>query len=304
MAWVLFLVVIPLWAWTKVTKVDAEPSSSRPPETPGTTYLLVGSDSRQGLTASQNRRLGTGGVTVDTGRTDTILMLHIPSGGGPTLLLSIPRDSFVNIPGYGQSKINAAYTIGGPKLLVKTVEANTSVRVDDYIEIGFGGFVKLVDAVGGITICPNQAIDDPKADLNVKKGCQHADGKTALGYSRSRAFPLGDIIRTEHQREVVNATAKKAASWQTVVLPWRYVKVNFSGAESIRVGTNVGPIALTRFAWAVAHINSGKRCVVPYSSLGAATSAGSAVIWDAVKARRLFAHIRKDDTSHIHCRAR
>jgi LCP family protein required for cell wall assembly len=302
LACILFLVLVPIAAWTKVSKVNAEPAGNRPSSTPGTTYLLVGSDSRRGLTASQNQDLGTGGVAVDNGRTDTIMLMHVPSGGGPTLLLSIPRDSFVSIPGFGQNKINAAFSLGGPRLLVRTVESATGVRVDDYVEIGFTGFVKLVNAVGGVTICPNQPINDPKADLQVRKGCQHADGKTALGYSRSRAFPLGDITRAEHQREVVNATAKKAASWQTVVLPWRYWKINFAGAESVRVGLNVGPVAMAKFAWAMAHSNEGKKCIVPYTSLGASTSAGSAVLWDTARARVLFQQIRNDNTKAIRCK--
>jgi LCP family protein required for cell wall assembly len=301
--WVLFLVVVPIVAWTKLAKVDAEPAGARPAATPGTTYLLVGSDSRRGLTAAQNRRLGTGGVSVDSGRTDTILLMHVPSGGGPMLLLSIPRDSYVNIPGYGHNKINAAFSIGGPRLLVKTVEAATHVRVDKYVEIGFAGFVRLVDAVGGITICPRQAIDDPKADLRVRKGCQHADSRKALGYSRSRAFPKGDIVRTLHQREVVNATARKTASWQSVVFPWRYWRINFAAAESVRVGQNVSPLDMLRFAWAMSHSNHGKKCVVPYSSLGTSTSVGSVVTWDQTRANRLFRLIREDDTRAIRCSA-
>ena len=86
------------------------------------------------------------------------------------------------------NKINAAYAIGGPKLLVETVETNTDLRIDNYIEIGFTGFVDIVDAVGGITVCPETAINDPKAGhLKMKKGCQEVDGHTALDYSRSRA---------------------------------------------------------------------------------------------------------------------
>jgi LCP family protein required for cell wall assembly len=301
--WVLFLVIVPIVAWSKVSKVDAEPTGARPAATPGTTYLLVGSDSRRGLTSAENRNLGTGGVSVDGGRTDTILLLHVPAGGGPTLLLSIPRDSYVPIPGYGYNKINSAFAIGGPRLLVRTVEGATHVRVDKYVEIGFAGFVRLVDAVGGITICPRQAIDDPKADLRIRRGCQHADGRTALGYSRSRAFPKGDIIRTLHQREVVNATARKAASWQSVVLPWRYWRINFAAAESVRVGRNVSPLDMVRFAWAMSHSNSAKKCVVPYSSLGTPTSVGSVVTWDPSRANNVFRLIRSDDTSAIRCSA-
>jgi LCP family protein required for cell wall assembly len=300
LVWILFLVLVPIWAWSKISKVDAEPGGDRPSDTGGTTYLLVGSDSREGLTKQQKGELGTGSAAGQ--RTDTILMLHIPDGGGPDLLLSIPRDSYVDIPGHGQNKINAAYAFGGPKLLVQTVEQNTGLRVDDYIEIGFTGFVDIVDAVGGIEVCPKESINDPKAGhLKMHKGCQDVDGHTALSYSRSRHFSNGDITRTEHQREVISQVGKKAASWSTILLPWRYFQVNKAGAESLRIGDNVGPFGLAKFAWAMAHSGDSKRCVVPFSSLGTPTAVGSVVTWDKAKADALFAKIREDDTSDVVC---
>ncbi len=303
LVWVLFLVLVPIWAWSKIDQVDASPNGDRPSDTGGTTYLLVGSDSRAGLSTQQKGELGTGSAAGN--RTDTILMLHIPGGGGPNLLLSIPRDSYVDIPGKGKNKINAAYALGGPKLLVQTVEQNTGIKIDDYIEIGFAGFVDVVDAVGGIQVCPKEAIQDRKAGrLKMRKGCQEIDGRTALGYSRSRAFSNGDITRTEHQREVITQVGKKAASWSTILLPWRYFKVNKAGSESLRIGEDVGPIDLAKFAWAMAHSGDSKRCVVPFSSLSFTTPDGqSAVLWDQAKSKALFASIRDDDTSGAVCDA-
>jgi LCP family protein required for cell wall assembly len=289
--WLVFMVAVPLWAWSQINKVDAEPDGDRPADTAGTTYLLVGSDSRKGVQGK---------------RTDTIILLHVPDGDGPNLLLSIPRDSFVDIPGRGQNKINAAFAFGGPKLLVQTVEQATGVRVDNYVQIGFNGFKDVVDALGGITVCPETAIDDPKAnDLKLKKGCQEVDGRQALGYSRSRAFPLGDITRAEHQREVIAKVGGKAASWQTFVFPWRYWSVNDTAADVLTIGDNVGPVDLMRFAWAMAHTSGKdtKKCVVPFSSLGEATSAGSAVIWDEQRADAVFQAIRDDRTSEAKCSA-
>ena len=303
LVWLLFLIVVPIWAWNHIATVDAEPDGARPEDTSGTTYLLVGSDSREGLSKEQKGDLGTGSASGN--RTDTILLLHIPDGDGPNLLLSIPRDSYVTIPGHGMNKINAAYSIGGPELLVQTVETNTKIHVDDYIEIGFTGFVDIVDAVGGITVCPKQAINDPKAgNLKMKRGCQEVDGHTALSYSRSRAFANGDITRTEHQREVITQVGKEAASWQTIVLPWRYFKVNKAGADCLTIGENVGPFALAKFAWAMAHSGDQKRCVVPFSSLNFTTPDGqSAVQWDERRATALFTSIREDDTSGAQCNA-
>jgi LCP family protein required for cell wall assembly len=303
-AWLLFLVVVPIYAWTKVSKVDAEPSGARPAGGPGTTYLLVGSDSRQGLTPAQKADLGTGSAAGQ--RTDTIILLHVSDSSGPNIMLSIPRDSYVNVPGHGMNKINSAYAFGGPKLLVQTVEQATGVRVDDYVEIGFTGVVDVVDAVGGITVCPKTSINDPKAGhLVMKAGCQDVNGHVALDYSRSRAFPLGDITRAAHQREVIAATGSKAASWQTIVFPWRYWGVNMAGASSVQVGDNVGPFAFARFAWAMAHSGGSgtRRCVVPFSSLGTSTSVGSVVEWNKPKANAIFHDISSDDTSAIHCRA-
>src|SRR6476469_342645 len=150
--WVVWLVAVPLFAWSKVDKVPFEPDGSRPDDQPGTTYLMVGSDSRAGLSPAERKALGTGHAAGQ--RTDTIMLLH--TGSGPNLLMSIPRDSLVDIPGHGTTKINAAYAYGGAKLLVKTIEDNTGIRIDNYVEIGFAGVVDVVDAVNGIEICPKQ----------------------------------------------------------------------------------------------------------------------------------------------------
>src|SRR5699024_10809470 len=113
--------------------------------------LLVGSDSRQGLSEEDQAELGTGG-DVGIGRTDTIMLLHIPRSGSAQLV-SIPRDSYVNVPGFGSDKINAAFTYGGPQLLAQTVEEATGVGIDHYAEIGMGGLANVVDSVGGVEIC-------------------------------------------------------------------------------------------------------------------------------------------------------
>jgi LCP family protein required for cell wall assembly len=289
--WVAFLVAVPAWAWTKVDKVNADPSGARPDDQPGTTYLLVGSDSREGLTKKQRRQYGTG--TAEGQRTDTIMLLH--TGDGPNLLMSIPRDSLVDIPGVGSDeKINAAYAYGGPRLLVKTIEGETGIRIDDYVEVGFGGFVNVVDAVGGIQICPTQAMHDRLAKLDIEKGCQHVDGPTALGYARSRhTSALGDIDRAKHQREVVSAVGDKVKSPMTILNPLRYFRLASAGAESLKVGKDTGPIATAEFAWAMTRLGgkSGITCSVPIADL--------AVHWDRDRALRLFHLIKEDRTDDV-----
>jgi LCP family protein required for cell wall assembly len=288
--WLVFLIAVPLFAWSRIVKVGDDPQGDRPSAQPGTTYLLVGSDSRAGLTRKQQLQYGTGKGSGR--RTDTIMLLH--TGSGPNLLMSIPRDSLVDVPGVGTTKINAAFAYGGPKLLIKTIEDDTGIRVDDYVEIGFAGFVDVVDAVGGIQICPKTAMKDKLANLDVQKGCQEADGKTALGYARSRhTSGLGDIDRARHQREVVSAVGHKAASPWSVLNPVRYFRLAMAGSDSLRVGKHTGMLATMKFAWAMTRVDgkTGLTCGVPISDL--------AVHWDPDRSRRLFRLIAEDKTAEV-----
>ncbi len=288
LVWILFLIAVPIWAWTQIGKVDAEPDGDRPGDQPGATYLVVGSDSREGLTEEERQDLSTGNAEGD--RTDTIMLLH--TGDGPTTLVSLPRDSPVDIPGEGTNKINAAYSFGGPELLVETVEQNTGIRVDGYVEIGLGGFVNIVDALGGVEICPEDAIEDKKAGLNIESGCQEADGPTALGYARTRKFAIADLQRVQNQREVVSSIADEAASPWTLLNPWRYFSLANSGSDSLRIGEDVGPIDLARFAWAMGEVSGGgKTCTVPLA-------AGDAT-WDEERSDQLFELIIEDRTDDI-----
>lgn len=292
LAWIVYLIAVPLWATSKIDKVDIVPSGARPASQPGTTYLLVGSDSRKGLTKRENRKLGTGGVGDVGQRTDTIMLLH--TGRGPSMLLSIPRDSLVPVPGHGTTKINSAFAFGGPKLLVKTIEQSTGVRIDDYVEIGFGGFVNSVDAVGGIQICPTQRMVDRRANLRIQKGCQEVDGITALGYSRSRhVSKYGDIDRARHQREVVSAIGAKVKSPWTVINPWRYFRVNQAATSSLRISKGTGAIALAKFGLAMTRVNgtNGLTCSMPI--------ADQDIHWDRTRAIALLKFIKEDRTGDI-----
>ncbi len=289
LAWLAYLVLVPVIAWNTVTEVDAEPDAARPDEQPGTNFLLVGSDSRAGLTPAERRRLGTGNPTSKLA--DTIKLLHV--GSGPDLLLSFPRDSIVEVPGRGTTKINSSYA-GGPKLLVRTIEQNTGIRVDHYVEIGMGGVVNVVDAVGGIEICPQQAIKDPLANLDVKKGCQEADGPTALGYVRSRkTYATGDVQRGQAQSEVISAVGGKVVSPWTVLNPFRYWSLWFEGAESLKVSEGTSAFSMGRFALGMrgAAGGDGLTCTVPIADL--------AVNWDQERSSRMFDLVIGDQTDEI-----
>ncbi|MFL6156305.1 MAG: LCP family protein [Marmoricola sp.] len=293
LAWAAFLVAVPTNDWKKVDKIDAFPTASRPAEQPGTTYLLVGSDSRKGLSRAESRKLGTNGVGDVGQRTDTIMLLHI--GDGKPVLLSIPRDSLVAIPGHGTTKINAAFAYGGARLLVRTVEQNTGVRIDHFIEIGFGGFVNAVDAVHGVTICPTARMVDRRANLRIRRGCQEVDGVTALGYARSRHSDprYGDITRAQHQREVVSAIGAKVKSPWSVLNPWRYSSLISAATTSLRVSNGTGVLDMAHFARAMTQVNgtSGLTCSMPIRDL--------AVHWDRPRALALLKFIKTDRTDDI-----
>ncbi|WP_019143454.1 LCP family protein [Aeromicrobium massiliense] len=288
-AWIVFLVAVPVWAWNQVTRVDADPDE-RLADQPGTTYLVVGSDSRKGLSQDERNKLNTGG---DVGeRTDTIMLLHV--GGGPSLLMSIPRDSPVDIPGHGESKINAAYAYGGPELLVSTIEENTGIRVDDYVEIGLGGLVNLVDAVGGVEICPEEDLKDRDSGLDVKAGCQEADGVTALAYSRNRhSFATQDIQRVQNQRAVIGSIGSELRSPSTVLNPFRYLSVAKGGATALTIGDNVGPVSLARFALSLSSVmgGDGLNCTVPLADFSAR--------WDKQRSEKMFDLIATDRTEDV-----
>ncbi|MDQ3628403.1 MAG: LCP family protein [Actinomycetota bacterium] len=291
--WLLFLLAVPIWAWNQIETVDATPDGDRLEDQPGTTYLVVGSDSRDDLDEEERQDLSTGAAGGD--RTDTILLLHV--GDGPPLLMSIPRDSPVEVPGRGAAKINSAFggEGGGPELLVDTVEQNTGIRVDHYIEVGFGGFVDIVDGLGGIEVCPDAAIEDPKAGLDIDEGCQEVDGAEALGYARTRDFALADLTRVQNQREVIGAIGSKVASPMTVLNPVRYLRTIGAGTSSLRIGEGVGPIDLARFGLNMSKVTGGDglSCTVPN------TTTTSTLSLDQERAEQLFTLISEDRTDEV-----
>lgn len=293
--WLAFLVATPIHAWNTVSRVDDAPSGDRPAETPGNTYLLVGSDGRDKLTAAERKELGTG--TAEGSRTDSIMLVHVPSGGGKSVIISIPRDSYMPIPDHGSNKVNAAYSIGGPKLLVKTLEQVTNLRIDGYLEIGFGGFNSVVNSLGGVDICVPFNMDDKQAHINLKKGCQRLDGKNALGFVRARhSDPRGDIGRADRQRQFLAAIMKGAATPSTVLNPFRYWSSTHTAAAAVGVGkdTSMKDAANILLAMRGAGNDSTLSMTVPIQDADYQTSAGSSVKWDTERAQALFTMLRED----------
>lgn len=295
----MWLVAVPCWAMSRVGTVDATPDGDRPGNHPGTAVLLVGTDQRDNLTAKQQKQLGTG--TESGLRTDTMLLLYMPPSG-KNVLVSLPRDSYVRIPGHGHNKLNAAYSIGGAKLLVQTVEQATDLRINGYVEIGFGGFVDMVDAVGGVQVNLAKPMVDKDSHTNLPAGEQTLDGIQALGYVRMRkADPLGDLGRVRRQQQVASQVARKAMSPWTFINPVRYWRLNMAASGAVKRGTDTSMFTAMRAARGLMKVSGddGIRMTVPISTASAYTSAGSSVLWNDRKAGQLWEELRSGDTSKV-----
>ena len=288
------LLGLAVWVDLRLQRVDALTDyADRPAATPGADWLIVGSDSREGLSAEQRRRLGTGQAAGR--RADTMMLLHIPRSGPPTLV-SLPRDSYVPIPGRGRNKLNAAYAFGGPRLLAQTVEQVTGIRIDHYMEIGFDGFASVVDAVGGVRICVKEPINDRNAALRLKAGCQELNSKQALGYVRTRASARGDLDRVERQREFLGALIDKATSPGVILNPFRNLRLMLNGTNAVAVDDGDHIWSLVRVPLAMRSISGGGgiATTVPVAGTQTVSGAGSVVLWDREKARALFDALRQD----------
>lgn len=287
--------IVAVAAWLE-TSLHRQPVladyADRPAAGHGTNWLIVGSDSREGLTAEQQNELATGGDVGNT-RTDTMLLVHIPGldSDTPPTMVSIPRDSYVPIPGHGKDKINAAFAMGGATLLTQTVEQATGLRIEHYAEIGFGGFPALVDALGGVTLCPNEPINDPLAGINLPAGCQRLSGRNALGYVRSRATARADLDRMVNQRQFMSALLHRAASPAVWLDPRRWYSVPRAVADALTVDRGDHVWDLARLGWALHGTTTP--VTVPIGEF-TESDVGSVVVWDHDAARKLFAALAAD----------
>jgi LCP family protein required for cell wall assembly len=206
-------------------------------------------------------------------------------------MVSIPRDSYVPIPGYGEDKINAAFAVGGAPLLAQTVEQATGIRLDHYAEIGFDGLAVMVDAVGGVTMCPTEPISDPLAGIDLPAGCQKLDGRNALGYVRTRATPRADLDRMINQRQFMSALLHRAASPAVLLNPLRWYPMTHAATGALTVDAGAHIWDLARLAWALR--GDMLTTTVPIGEFTGSDS-GSVVVWNSDAAGQLFAALASD----------
>jgi LCP family protein required for cell wall assembly len=252
----------------------------------GTNWLIVGDDSRDGVTRGEQDALHLGDQGANA--SDSLLLLHM--GSGKPTLISIPRDSYVPIPGHGSNKINAALAFGGPTLLVQTVESVTGLRIDHYMGIGFEGLANVVNTVGGVQMCVTAAVPaDPTGDSGFKglaAGCHNLSGTQAIAFVRDReSFSDQDLQRIQDQRAFLAALMKKATSPSVYLNPFTALPFASTAASSIDVDKGASLYDLLQAAQALRAPETG---TVPIANANYQTSAGDAVLWDQNQALELF----------------
>lgn len=291
------------WADGKLRRqVDLSKVINRPATGDGTNYLIVGSDSREGMSAAEKQKLHTG--SAEGKRTDSMMILHDGSNG-PTLI-SLPRDSDVEIPTYiGSSsgkkypgtgrhtKLNAAYAEDGPELLVRTVEYNTKLHIDHYVEIGFAGFANIVDAIGGVDMDIPKAFKDKNSGADFPAGEQTLNGQQALAFVRTRhAFAGQDLDRTKNQQKFLATLASQTATPGTVLNPFKLYPTMSAGLDTLIVDKDMNLFDLGSMFFAMKGVTGGegKSMNIPISG-----STGGNLVWDKAKVQQLVQQLNNDE---------
>jgi LCP family protein required for cell wall assembly len=291
-----------LWADSKLHRdVDLSKVIDRPASGDGTNYLIVGSDSRAGLSDAQKKQLHTG--SAEGKRTDSMMILHV--GGNRDTLISLPRDSNVTIPSYKgstsgktypatgrQTKLNAAYAEDGPTLLVRTVEANMGLHIDHYVEIGFAGFANIVDALGGVDMTIDKPFKDKYSGADFQAGEQTLNGEQALAFVRTRpAFATSDLQRTKNQQTFLAALSHQVASPSTVLNPFKLYPTMGAGLDSLIVDKDMSLWDLASMFWAMKNVSGGDGTSMNMPISG---STGGNLVWDKAKVKTLVDELKND----------
>jgi LCP family protein required for cell wall assembly len=300
------------WSTRSIERVDAfKGLDDRPSANAAgsTTFLLVGSDAREGMSAADMRRLHVGNAATTEGRrADTMLLMHVSARRGTVQVVSLPRDSYVTIPAHvgtdgsevpeRRNKLNAAYAFGGPPLAVATVERTTGVRVDHYVEVDFMGFERLVDAVGGVDVCTPVRLRDRKAGLRLPKGTTRVDGETGLAYVRARNLDArADLGRVERQQRFLAAMVGRATSRDVLLDPRALVRLLDATLSAVRADPGLTQHELVTLGTQLRHL-SGKDVTfqtVPVADPSFRAPSGASVAkWDSTAATELFTAMRND----------
>ncbi|CAB4340736.1 unannotated protein [freshwater metagenome] len=292
-------------------RVDAFGGLKSRPEKPSTAinYLLVGSDTREGLTAAERKLLRVGSTKSAAGkRSDTMLLVHISKARDKAVIISLPRDTLATIPSYissaGKSvpsvraKLNAAFAWGGAPLLIQTIESMSNLRIDHYVEINFAGFAHMVDALGGIEVCTKRDINDSNSHLTLAAGVHTLDGIEALKYVRTRDFDgMGDLGRMQRQQQFMSSVMRKATSSGVLLNPIKLLNFFNAAMATVQTDSALNGNDLITLAKQMRNLSASKvrTLTVPLSSTNYSVEGlGSTVVWDPILSAELFQRLIND----------
>ncbi|MFJ2649233.1 LCP family protein [Streptomyces sp. NPDC087420] len=293
---------------TGIDRVDAfKDMKNRPDPGHGLNLLLVGTDGRDRITEAERQKYRLGGAPCHC--TDTMMLVHLSEDGKRASVVSLPRDSYAEIPAHTDTttgkkhkthpvKINAAYAEGGPNLTVRTVEHMTGVKISHYLEVDFTSFMKTVDTVGGVEICTPRALKDSYTGLDLTPGTHRLDGGQALQYVRSRHIDgNADLGRMQRQQRFVAALISRATSSGVLLNPVRFRDVTRALLGSVRADADFGARQLLSLNKAMRGFSpsSSEFTSVPLLAKGVSLPGiGSTVKWDPEKSEKLFRALRED----------
>ncbi|WP_435854480.1 LCP family protein [Streptomyces subrutilus] len=293
---------------TGIERVDPfKDMKNRPQAGHGVNFLLVGTDGRDKITPEEKRAYRLGGAPCHC--TDTIMLVHLSADRERASVISLPRDSFAEVPAHrdlvtGKDhnahpvKLNAAYAEGGPQLTVRTVENMTRVKIDHYLEVDFTSFMRTVDAVGGVEICTAKTMRDPNTGLDLLPGTHRLTGGQALQYVRSRHVDgASDLGRMQRQQRFVAALIKQATGGGVLLNPVKFKQLSSTLLGSVRADTGFGSEQMLALGQAMRGFtpSSSEFASVPIGNPSYPVKGiGSTVKWDEPKAAKLFEAVRND----------
>ena len=212
-------------------------------------------------------------------------------------MVSIPRDSWVNIPGHGRHKINAAFSYGGPALMVETIEKYTGIRIDHVAMVDFDGFAEITKAIGGVEVYIPNTVTDGYRDITWEKGWQHVEGERALAYVRERkGLPGGDFDRVQRQQNFLRAVLDKVADKGTLANPITVTRLvsDLSGYLALDSDFSTGDVRSLAIGSRSLRPDDIAFATIPVT--GTPTIDGASVVTaDDALVRQMFAAIAKDD---------
>ena len=273
------------------TIADPFPNGARPSASGGENILLIGSDARaQGGPEGARPELG--------GRSDTLMFVHVPADRQHVYLMSIMRDSWVEVPGHGRAKINAAYSWGGVPLTVQTVERLLDVRIDHVAEIDFAGFADMTDALGGVTVDSPRAFSARGHDFTA--GANRLDGAAALAFVRERyAFADADHTRVRNQQAFMRGVVDGLLSRGTVTNPGRIQDFVAATSDHLAVDAGLSSSRLVELGWSLraARADDLVTFTVPTAGSGTSPDGQSVVTLNGLEVASLSQALRSDDVA-------